>query len=444
MSESFESLVYVSTLDELNIILMEQYNEKNSYTSYNGKICEGYTIKERVFNKTYFEKLDPSKFTQSTVGKGKEDVIDTSKRSSKIYKKANILIRNKYESYNRSINTTKINPLKDSLECEYSYDVDLIKYETGDHFDEYHYDTFRNGTVATLLIFPPTSMIGEYTGGDLVFKINDVEHRICPSSFTDKFMCVIFGYVLHKCEPVTSGTRYVIKSTIKAKLPNILSDKNKFKIEDIEQSNTIELDETKNSEIIENKIDELKSIIKEYNEIKTKYLLDNLPDKLNLDLDEYDSSTQSELSDLNDEYIDLKKEIKFLKNTNINYEIGYYLDRAKYNVCVLPYYVEDMTNLSLYRLNTKKYMKNLIKEGWNITYMYNTFNFKTDYDDGDRKLYGNDFDNDEDYRYSNYKYHYTYDDIENGKCIDYHSEYNDESGNDVYEEYKCSCLLIWR
>ena len=436
----FESAVYVSTLNELNINLMEQYREKTSYMSYDRKLCEGYTTKERLLNKTYFESLDSTKFVQSTVGKGKEDIIDTSKRSSKIYKKANILIINKYESYYRSINTTRINPLKDSLECEYSYDVDLIKYETGDHFDEYHYDTFRNGTIATLLIFPPTSMTGEYTGGDLVFKINDKEHRISPSKFSDKFMCVIFGYVLHKCEPVTSGTRYVIKSTIKAKLPNILSDKNKFKIEDIEQSKSIELNETKNNEIIESKIDELKSIISKYNEIKTKYIVDNLPDKLNLDLDEYDSSTQSELSDLADKYIDLKKDIKFIKNRNINHHINYNLDNTNYNVCVLPYYVEDITDLNQYEIDTKNYMKKLIKEGWNITYMYNTFNFKTDYEEGWRKL--NDYEYEE--GYSKYKYHYTYNDIENGKCIDYHSEYNDQSGNDIYEEYKCSCLLIWR
>lgn len=436
---TFESAVYVSTLDELNINLMEQYKEKTSYKSYDGKLCEGYSMKQRFLNKSYFDNLDPTKFVQSTIGKGKEDIIDTALRSSKIYKKANICISR------TSINTTKIKPLKDSLECEYSYNVDLIKYEFGDHFDEYHYDTFKNGTVATLLIFPPTSITGEYTGGDLVFKINDVEHRICPSSFSDKFMCVIFGNILHKCETVTSGTRYVIKSSIKAKLPNILSDKNKFKIEDIEQSNTIEPDKI-DDEMIENKIDELKSIIKKYNEIKTEYLLenllDNLPDKLDLKNDDYSSEIESELSNLNNKYINLKKEIKFLKNTNINRHIYYYIDSTKYNVCVLPYYIEDMSNLSLYGLNTKKYMTNLIKEGWNITYMYNTFNFKTDYETGDRRLYDYDYDYDD--GHSKYKYHYTYDNIENGKCIDYHSEYNDESGDDIYEEYKCSCLLIWR
>jgi len=39
---------------------------------------------------------------------------------------------------------------------------------------------------------------------------------------------------------------------------------------------------------------------------------------------------------------------------------------------------------------------------------------------------------------------YSTSDIFNGKCVEHYSEYNDESGNDIYESYDCSCLLIWK
>lgn len=451
---SFDDYVHLSSIDDLNVKIMEKYQEP--YYNNQG-IISGYTLKEKDLNKTFFDNLTPDKFIQSTVGKEKENIIDTNIRSSKIYKNIDVRIRSKYELYSRTINKNNIKPLKDSLDCSFTYNYDLIKYESGDHFNEFHYDTFHDNNVATILIFPPKSLCGSYTGGDLVFKINEIEYRIEPSKFNDiygdKFMCVIFGYVLHKCEHITSGIRYVIKSNIKSKLPNILSDTNKFKLDIIEKNINNSDFIIKQKEHIKNQLEKdkekLKDLIIKYNNIKLKYVLENLPDKLEESLDDYNSDIKSELESLNQEYIKLKIEINRLQNFTLNITNildEYKLSYKKYNICVLPYYIKNMENLLEYDISTRLYIKRKIEEGWNVTYMYKRFDFQTDYDEGYRRLTNSDdidYDVDEDYRFK-YVLHYDYDDVTCGECIDYHSEYNDYSGNNTYEEYKCSCLLIWK
>ena len=451
----FSDFVHICPLDDLNVKIVEEYREPYLNSQ---NLISGYTLRERDLNKLFFDNLPQEKFVQSTVGKGKDDIINTDIRSSKIYKNIDIHIKSKYELYGRIINIKNIKPLKDNLECKFSNHYDLIKYEEGDHFNEFHYDTFQNDNVATILIFPPKTMCGDFTGGDIVFKIEEQEYRIEPSKFDitygDKFVCVIFGRVLHKCEPVLDGIRYVIKSTIKAELPNILSDENKFKIDIIDKS--INDDEfiikRKEQDIIQREIDEkkLKEIIIKYYDIKINYMIENLPNNLEEYLEEnfdYDYTTQQKLKTLNQEYRKIKINIEKLRNIDYIYHdiCTYKLNEKKYNICVLPYYIENMSNILEYTLSTRCYIKSKLQEGWNITYMYKEFNFKTDYDEGYRQL-ERDYDiyDDYGYNYSKYELHYDANDISNGKCLDYHSEYNDQSGNDIYEEYKCSCLLIWK
>jgi hypothetical protein len=445
----FSNYVHICLLDDFDTILVEKYKES-------------YTLRERDLNKTFFDNLDSNKFIQSTVGKGKDDIINTDIRSSKIYKNINVRIKSKYEPYSRTINTKNIKPLKDSLDCSFTYNYDLIKYESGDHFNQFHYDTFRDNNVATILIFPPKSMCESYTGGDLVFKINEEEYRVEPSKFNDiygdKFICVIFGYVLHKCEPILDGIRYVIKSNIKSKLPDILSDITKFKLNDIQQNidNDDFIIKQKELNQIQLEKDErrLKEIIFEYYTIKMNYITENLPDNLEEYLEEnfdYDYKTQQEIETLNQEYKEIIIKINRLRNMKYNdgYNNGYdyyKLDEKKYNICVLPYYIKNMENLLEYDISTRLYIKRKIEEGWNVTYMYKRFDFHTDYDEGYRRLENSDdidYDVDEDYG-NKYILHYRDNYVNYGKCIDYRSEYNDQSGNDIYEEYKCSCLLIWK
>ena len=440
-SDSFSDYVYIGPLSELGFKLEEEYKEK-----YNNNGYIGYQIKSRPFDSKYFTTLDQTKFVQSTVAKDNKDIVNDGVRSSKIYKKCNIKLSSScsYDYYNRKINTTKVKPLKNSLECSVKYEFDLIKYEEGDHFNEFHYDTFRNGNVATLLIFCPS----EYTGGDLVFKIDDVEHIIKTDEFKE-ITCVIFGKVLHKCTPITNGIRYVLKGSIKATLPNILSVDNRFTIDEINNVSTIEIN-------YDDEIEEQKKIIEDlidsYYNAKIAYAKTNLPSKLN-HINNKDNDDEDNKNDDSD-YIKALRKLKCLESCNSYHGIRFSLDEKKYNICVLPYYIETMNDFTKYQKSTLDYIKQLILAGWNVTTMYEAFNFKTDYEEGWRKLIGTRFygsasgRNYDDYDGTgyNYKYilHYDISDVEGGKCLEFHSEYNDQSGDDIYEEYECSCLLVWK
>ena len=157
-------------------------------------------------------------------------------------------------------------------------------------------------------------------------------------------------------------------------------------------------------------------------------------------------------------YEKIHRELKLLENYDREHGIGFDLDEKKYNICVLPYYIDSLNDFTKYQQTTLDYIVKLIKEGWNVTGMYETFNFKTDCEDGDRKLYGITFyhkasgkDDDDEYdcygygsKESKYTIDYSEHDVENGKCLNFYSEYNDQSGDDIYEEYECSCLLVWK
>jgi hypothetical protein len=103
----------------------------------------------------------------------------------------------------------------------------IIRYDEGEHFDEFHYDTknadYSAKTIGTALLFPPAD-ISPFTGGDLVFKIEEGDQvslqTIHPSKFTE-WTLITFGHLLHKCTPVLSGTRYVFKAEIWSMYPDI-------------------------------------------------------------------------------------------------------------------------------------------------------------------------------------------------------------------------------
>lgn len=438
---SLSDYIFIGTLSELGFNLEEEYKEK-----YNEKF---YRFNSRPLATSFFQNLNQSKFIQSTVSKENKDVINNNVRSSKIYKECPIRIKSTCYQYNRNINTKKVKPLKNSLECKINYDFDLIKYEEGDHFNEFHYDTFKGSNIATCLIFPPSSLTGfEYVGGDLVFKIGETEHVISTSDFKET-MCVIFSRVLHKCTPVTSGTRYVFKGSISATLPEILSVNNRFTIESIDKALPLEI---KYYDKIEEQNKLIEERIEDYYKAKIDYAKKNLPQKLD---DKDDFTEISDLKSLQSDYAQALRKLKTLENLNSSHSVSYYnLNDKKYNICVLPYYIDNMNELTSYKKGTLDYIKQLIMNGWNVTTLYETFRFKTDFEEDCRHFRGARFYSSasghdyEDYDGTghnvNYALHYNISDVECGNCIDYHSEYNDQSGDDIYEEYECSCLLVWK
>jgi uncharacterized protein YlbG (UPF0298 family) len=221
--EDFKDKVYVSTCSNFGLYLYS---------------------KQKKIDNTFFDKLDQTKFVKSTVAKERKDIIDENIRSSTIMKNVDVKIHCNDSKFKDCI------PISDNLECEISYKVDLIKYEEGDHFNEFHFDTRIYNDIATLLIFPPYNT---FTGGDLVFKINEEIFTLNTSSFSKtEFTMVIFTDILHKCEPITSGTRYVFKTSIYSSMPKILSNDFKFTLEKLEKYKCV-------PEIIEQEIQNLKN-----------------------------------------------------------------------------------------------------------------------------------------------------------------------------------------
>ena len=408
-----------------------------------------------------FDKLN---FINSTVSKNGENIFDEVIRSSKICRRYDINLRTlKYGGFtNISMEIIKkIKPIQYNLDCSIGCFFDIVKYEEGDHFNKFHYDTFINKNVATILIFPP----GNYTGGDLVFKIDNQEHVVKTSEFTTD-TCVIFGNVLHKCTPVTSGIRYVCKGIINATLPNILSDVNKFKLESINLAEISKLAETTKSdkksimteEIIKNHKHKIEEIIDEYYQMKIENIKQSInEDEPSEDIDskEYDTT---ELEDISKKFKLLINELERLKKNNMesssHYIYDYPLETTKYNICVLPYFISSMNDFSEYDISTLKYIKQLITNGWNVTSMYEIFTFETKHGECEELDDLDFFDNAEgkdhyEYDYGNrvnskYEIHFNKKKVKNGYLIDDFSEYNDEGGFDKYKKFKCSCLLVWK
>lgn len=464
----FEKYVYVAPLNALPI-KQDGFNPKTlifevSARQYKGTdeiISEreakrrelgeyGYTHRSIPFNKLFFENLVPDDFEESTVGHNGKDILDTKVRSSKTYKEP--VGTNMYET---EINPREISPIKDSLECKMNYKFKLIQYQAGDHFDQFHYDTFSNQEIVTILVYPPSSVTGqEYKGGDLVFQIDEQEYRIKPSEFKDEFMCVIFGNVLHKCEPVTEGVRYVLKGTISSSLPKVFSEERMIKLEELQElkiDNQGQIDEI--DKLLNAKNKEVKEAIDAYYE----YVHNDAKFMFPEDLDKREDEDY-ERKELNRQYQLLLYEYNMLINqknqaSGKNDDLNYKLVEDKHNICVLPVFIEELRNYQKYPIGLIEYIKKLIAQGWKVTPIYDTVDFRTDHEFsgyGETKIQRThlfyDFDEYSCYRYRAkkgiYNLHYPEKYIRMGKLVSKYSEYNDSSGDDIYEEFQCSCLLI--
>lgn len=456
--------VYIGDIKSLWIKL--QYKYKKPIYDSSGK-SSGYQIENTAITKEYFESLDQTKFIQSTVGSKNGDVVNQNIRSSKIMKDCNVYIENsKYTKINIPI-------LNHNIECYPNCHSDLIKYEEGDHFDEFHYDTYKYGEVATLLIFPPQNISDKFTGGDLIFKINDIEHVVETSKFNpDIFTCVIFGKVLHKCTPILSGTRYVFKGRINSHFPNVISEDKLIKLSDIEIDilSLEKVREERQTQIKEKEI-EIKECITEYFIKKTEYLMKKSElcisniDKENYDFDlvdrnegsDDDIDDDSDIKDLYDDFKNKQRELILLKdifNNNFCHKEGFYIDlmsKYKYNIFPLPMYINNLTRYEEYDNKILQEIKRFINLGYKVTPLYITFEIEKKYNDFDSTISAltmtdHDTYDEDDYYYNSKDEIYFHKDkniIRKGKLINQYSEYNDESGYDKHIKYECSCLLIF-
>jgi hypothetical protein len=92
-------------------------------------------------------------------------------------------------------------------------------------------------TIGTALLFPPADF-SPFSGGDLVFKNEEDDQISIQTIHPDKFKAwtlITFGHLQHKCTPVLSGTRYVLKAQIWSMYPEIMTPAY-FTLEDITYS----------------------------------------------------------------------------------------------------------------------------------------------------------------------------------------------------------------
>jgi hypothetical protein len=460
IDSDFQNHVYIKTWKLFNITYLS--------SEFGGEYRTLYV------DKMFFDNLNDSHFKQSTVGKSKQEIIDVNVRSSKILKSSNISINNK-----EYINLKIVKLLQKHLNCKVSYSLKLLKYDQGDHFNEFHYDTLNKNNVATMLIFPPKKFTPDYTGGDLVFKLpdSDNEFRVEPSQFnSDDYTIIIFNDILHKCEPVLSGTRYVFKTIIEASFPNILDTSLSFKLSDVNL-----IDGKINDEKIK-RINEvrIRENLKKKEGIKSKMI--KFYTKLTDNILESIESTESKSNEFNDKMIlpdyydmcdntgqmfrELKHDLHTFigsysnssqiqqfdsteKESIIKYMTSKYkLSDHKYNVSVLDTYIEDCKDLTTYSSSIIYYIKYLLENNYNVTSIQLKFNCSIPFDEGWFRVYANGLDEfafcDSGEHNNTYNLIYTENDVKNGKHLDHSSEYNDESGYNVYDEYECTCLVIWK
>jgi len=154
--------------------------------------------------------------SQSTVGTVSGDVIDPNLRKSK-QTKAFVEFKMDYDSVE-----SQLKKLGTHDKMPYIYwpknanSFDIIEYETGEFFVE-HCDTKMHKLhYATLLIFPPTTGDFIHTGGNLIINYPDNTEFIFDSSANTQWTAIAFHTGLkHKCTPIISGRRVVMKTELR-------------------------------------------------------------------------------------------------------------------------------------------------------------------------------------------------------------------------------------
>lgn len=480
-------------------LLIKPIAHLNLYIEYTRTIkTNKYTTFEHISEQEFFTNLKDTDFSPITVGTPNGDLINTNIRSGKLYtataSQSNYIKLNYYNfacnrNYDENISGVKLNRgiipfinkvLTPSID---DFKGKFIKYEVGDHFDTFHYDTFTNSNQkGTILLFPPNN-INKFTGGELIFKNdNNEELVIKPNEFTE-WTAVIFDKILHKCTPITSGIRYVLKYNLNAYIPGILNNKysfNKIDIQELIQNynkdNIISILQTE-MKIIKIKISEL---FKQRQEIENDYfnsMLEgiesqsvNFNDKF--DIDEENNNHHSyylvknfkdnnnsiishkTLEDINDdinrnmtEYQYVSNKIKNINNdddNNYQEDLEYICNTLQKATMPIIYCMETYyNNINEYSLKHLKIINELLNRNISVCEINKTFT-KVDYHKSRYKSYNDydDYDNERNNK-DNTSYIWINKYFENGKVIDKYFEYNDESGDNIFTNYTVSCLIIF-
>lgn len=414
----------------------------------------------------FISNIPVDSWKEMKVSKKNKQIIDNKVRSSKTSKYVSITYKCDYyedddkdklytvvdeNQYNEKYEVDNIKPIENNFT---SFDKNsfingfgtfkLIKYETGDHFDEFHYDTLSTAQNAQMignaLLFPP-SHISPFTGGDLVFKVDEDDQELTyiihPSKFTD-WTLITFGHLLHKCTPVETGTRYVFKADIWSCLSNL-------------EPNTASITEI--NQYID-KVNETRYEKMQMLDVLTKDKLNKLfTNELKKNITEINSKTFLE------EYKNIMTEVKHLQkkhNDIIEAKDNSFTPVAFLNLLSYPEYMQQTRiiyvfddlysqpyNFTDFSINHLLIIKKLLI----LEYKFALFNKKFDV----YVPYGADADDDRFYseisilNYNGGEFDWYFENnVEIGKLYDKESEYNDESGYNITNRYESTCVMFWK
>lgn len=356
--------------------------------------------------------------------------------------------------------------------------IQLIRYNTGDHFNEFHQDTLKTSgdcnMIGTMLMFPPAD-ISPFTGGDLVFQETKPDHpELITTTFEpsklSQWTIVAFGRVMHKCTPVISGVRYVIKAEIWSSFPDIMDPNPHITIDLIMGV----IRQQTQPDIIARKNEVLIGKIKEENRKIAAKITDRDPGvKLNdiFDLDgKYNPTSDDAIEtfiadyklamrsiyllqkEFNDNLADSKIPSE-LENTFMmlesnpesyykTYPLSIYVCSEEYDISTLP------DTISTWKAKYLYIIKLILEAGFKITFVNRLFEtYKP-------ALLAYERGNGEPEKIESLRFEYNgvYDKInwvfendrEVGKLITTESTYNDESGYDISNTYSSTCIVFFR
>jgi hypothetical protein len=308
----------------------------------------------------------------------------------------------------------------------------LIKLDEENQLNKFHYEMINNVDIGTILIFLPNKI----TGGNLVFKLEEDEFCIDISKFTE-ITAVIFSKVLYKFELITSGIKYLIKSTI------VSSFTEKFG-EDFLTEKDLQIDSLNDIYIDKNRE---KYITDCKNSIST-FIDEEISNLKNGILYEIDKSIQND-ENINDEIEEIEEIKEFnmrliinnikskIRSLNNKLGLNEFRHTYKQNVSREPItyvlgYCYNHSNINSLHPNLIKFIREAIKDGKKVMLIYCTFKI-IEYYDTDKKY----FELSNPIPFHRLDYSYLESPI-NGNLENYNKDEN------IYYTYKSSCIYTYK
>jgi len=322
----------------------------------------------------------------------------------------------------------------------------MMRYGQGQHFDTFHFDTLKGTQCGTFLCVLP----GGFEGGDLVFSLGEEEFVVQTSMF-DQPMVIAFGQILHKCTPITRGVRYVIKTTLESSLDVFgethqksfttkMVDEYLTKFSPTGKFDSVEW-KSQQKLVIPDISDVLDSIQKEF----TRSLAD-IAESVE---DDCFSSQQAErkkknlLDALESAVRDIMTKFKTFSNAAVSAsterddscdEKSFIPNKKSHppHIFVLGSCFDECTDLTSYPPHYVRAIQCAIKNDYTVIPYNLQFKKMVDFESKESTY---------DVPYPEFSYTYL-NEIQMGKQVEFHSEYNDQSGNDTTTTYECTCLLV--